>query len=145
MESLIKILTSNIITITGSIIVILCFIAPGYMFIFIWDREKFMSMKMDKLLMLSFSITWLAFIPNSFIGIIFTFYDIFKEQENISISIIVYSIMALLFTVIEILSCIFLQMISKDKIKQIKKCILIYGVATFICIIIFLMIKILLI
>ena len=104
-----------------------------------------MSMKMDKLLMLSFSITWLAFIPNSFIGIIFTFYDIFKKQENISISIIVYSIMALLFTVIEILSCIFLQMISKDKIKQIKKCILIYGVATFICIIIFLMIKILLI
>ena len=145
MESLIKILTSNIITIAGSIIVILCFIAPGYMFIFIWDREKFMSMKMDKLLMLSFSITWLAFIPNSFIGIIFTFYDIFKKQENISISIIVYSIMALLFTVIEILSCIFLQMISKDKIKQIKKCILIYGVATFICIIIFLMIKILLI
>ena len=64
MDKLIEFLTSKI---GYTIAVVLGFIIPGVMFIFIWNRELYMELDIIKLLLLSFGITFLLFIPIFFI------------------------------------------------------------------------------
>lgn len=142
MEKLIEVLTSNIFGIICSLIVILGFVAPGAMFIFIWNKELFKKMTMGKLVILSFGITNLAFIPNAMIGIMFWTYDKVYETNSLIINTIAYFILALIFALLEILSCIFLQIVCEDKAKQIKTCVKTYGIATVVCIILFFIIKV---
>ncbi|MED9966933.1 MAG: hypothetical protein UFJ18_09085 [Blautia sp.] len=61
MSELIKILNDKI---GYTLTVILGFLVPGFMFIFIWNRTLFMDMDVIKLLLLSFGISFLVFIPN---------------------------------------------------------------------------------
>lgn len=50
MEAVVSFMTTNIIAIVGTIILILGFIALGCVFIFIWNRELYMKMKMTCIL-----------------------------------------------------------------------------------------------
>lgn len=60
MDKLVEFLTSKI----GYVLVaILGFFVPGNVFMFIWNRELYMDMNVIKLIMLSFSIPFITFIP----------------------------------------------------------------------------------
>ena len=60
MDELIKFLTTKI---GYTLTIILGFIVPGNMFVFVWNRNLYMEMNIIKLLLLSFGIPFLIFIP----------------------------------------------------------------------------------
>ena len=61
MDKLVKFLTKKV----GYVLaVILGFIAPGNVLLFAWDRNLYLEMDVVKLLILSFSISFITFIPN---------------------------------------------------------------------------------
>lgn len=61
MDELIKFLTSKFGYTIGAI---LGFGLPGNLFIFVWDREVYLDMNVIKLLILSFAISFVLFVPN---------------------------------------------------------------------------------
>lgn len=63
MKDLLKFITSNKKYIVIAIIIFIGFITPGMLMIFRWDKELFLSLSEEKLLMLSFVITFAVFIP----------------------------------------------------------------------------------
>lgn len=60
MDELIKFLASKI---GYTLAIILGFIVPGVMFVFVWNRSLYMELDIIKLLLLSFGISFLLFIP----------------------------------------------------------------------------------
>lgn len=64
MDELIKFLTSKI---GYTLIGILGFGLPGNLFIFVWNRSLYLDMDIIKLLILSFGIPFMVFIPNVFL------------------------------------------------------------------------------
>lgn len=68
MDKLIEFLTTKI---GYTIAVVLGFLIPGNMFIFIWRRDLYLEMDIIKLLLLSFGIPFLIYIPNFIVGILY--------------------------------------------------------------------------
>lgn len=93
--------------------VILGFIAPGNILLFVWNQSLYMEMDVVKLLVLSFGISYIAFIPNLLIAFIASNTLDKKGEINrypIKFQFIFYSISAIGITCIELLLAIFYRL-----------------------------------
>lgn len=70
MEKLVEFLTERI-KIGYSILVIMGFLLPGSMFVFIWNRDVYIALDIFQLILLSISIPFLLFIPNFLVCLCF--------------------------------------------------------------------------
>lgn len=60
-----------------ALVAILFFGFPGFIFVFVWNREVFITIDIFKLILLSFAITFMIFIPNA----IYSAYTIMLEEK----------------------------------------------------------------
>lgn len=109
MEELVKFLTSKIgYTLTA----ILGFGLPGNLFIFVWNREIYLEMDILKLIILSFAITFIVYIPNIFlITSVCKFFDAILKRRISSDQFIFSSIVC---TMIEMIVAMIIKIISPN-------------------------------
>lgn len=86
MDELIKFLTTKI---GYTLTIILGFIVPGNMFVFVWNRNLYMEMNIIKLLLLSFGIPFLIFIPCGVFSLLLVYImeKILKKESSFSMYI----------------------------------------------------------
>lgn len=86
MDELIKFLTTKI---GYTLTIILGFIVPGNMFVFVWNRNLYMEMNIIKLLLLSFGISFLIFIPCGVFSLLLVYImeKILKKESSFSMYI----------------------------------------------------------
>lgn len=124
------------------LVIILGFIAPGNVFLFIWNRSLYMEMDVIKLLILSFGITYIAFIPNSVLGILVYFIHKKREKENqftTKFQFIFYTSFTMILTVIELLTYIFFKLCGSK--QTLSSFVIEFGIGIGIAIIILLLYK----
>ena len=93
------------------LVIILGFIAQGNMFIFVYDKSLYMEMDVAKLLILSFGISFITYIPNAII--MFLIYWIQKVREkgySLKFQFLFYSISAMLLTDTDLLTYVFFKL-----------------------------------
>ena len=119
MDKLVKFLTKKV----GYVLaVILGFIAPGNVLLFAWDRNLYLEMDVVKLLILSFSISFITFIPNLIASfIIYFIHGRDKVLDNINkaevkFDLLYYTGIAIVLTVSEIAGVVFMA-ISTENFK----------------------------
>ena len=79
MDRLIEFLTTKV----GYVLtVILGFIVPGNVLIFVWNRNVYLEIDIIKLLILSFSISFVALIPNLIVVIAMNFINGVNKSSN---------------------------------------------------------------
>lgn len=124
--------------------VILGFIAPGNLFLFVWNRSLYVEMDVIKLLILSFGITYIVFIPNTIIFMLL--YSIHKKREKekqmqftVKFQFVVYSACTMLLTVIELLTYIFYNVCGIQ--VTLNNLVSYFGIGTAITIVILLFYK----
>lgn len=119
MDKLVEFLTKKV----GYVLaVILGFIAPGNVLLFAWDRNLYLEMDVVKLLILSFSISFITFIPNLIASfIIYFIHGRDKVLDNINkaevkFDLLYYTGIAIVLTISEIAGVVFMA-ISTENFK----------------------------
>lgn len=115
MDKLIEFLTTKV----GYVLkIVLGFIAPGNVLIFVWNRNMYLEMDIVKLLILSFSISFITFIPNLILTIIIYFiHGGDKELDNkaeTKFDVLYYTGSAIVLAVIEIIITIFMAICTDN-------------------------------
>lgn len=98
MDELIKFLTSKLGYTLGAI---LGFGLPGNLFIFVWDRELYLDMNLIKLLILSFAISFVLFIPNILLFVMVI--GIIENIRKIQLEAWAVLLLTICFTVLEMI------------------------------------------
>lgn len=112
MDELVKYLTSKM---GYTLAIIFGFGVPGNVLIFMWNRELYLEMDIFKLLIISFGIPFMLFIPNLILVIemmILRSHFSKKEDESLNLDITIGT--ALVFNVIEIGFIIALKINNSD-------------------------------
>ena len=137
MDELVKYLTSKM---GYTLAIIFGFGVPGNVLIFMWNRELYLEMDIFKLLIISFGIPFMLFIPNLILVIemmILRSYFSKKEDESSNLDITIGT--ALVFNVIEIGFIIALKINNSD--FTVASCWKIVIVAIVFCSIAFMVIE----
>lgn len=109
MDELIKFLTSKI---GHTLTAILGFGLPGNLFIFVWNRNLYLEMDIIKLLILSFAISFMIFVPNVFLcTTICMAFDAVKKEKT---SLYQLLFLPIIFTVTEIIVAMMVKIISPN-------------------------------
>lgn len=109
MDELIKFLTSKI---GYTLTTILGFGLPGNLFIFVWNRNLYLEMDIIKLLILSFAISFMIFIPNLFLCTsICMALDAVKKEKT---SLYQLLFLPIIFTVTEMILAMMIKIISPN-------------------------------
>ena len=98
---------------TYVLVVILGFIAQGNMLVFVYDKSLYMEMDVVKLLILSFGISFITYIPNAIIIFLLYWIQKAREKENeysLKFQFLFYSISAMVLTDVELLTYIFFKL-----------------------------------
>lgn len=134
MEKLVEFLTTKL----GYVLmIILGFIAPGNILIFVWNKDIYLAMDVIKLLVLSFGVSFVTFIPNLIVVIII--YFIHGNEKEIDTKQkfkfdVLYCIgVTVVMNITEIISAIFLEICGR---RQLKDYVMWFGVTIFVAIII---------
>lgn len=117
--------------------IILGFIAPGNILLLVWDTQLYMEMDVVKLLILSFGITYTAFIPNTVIGMLLYFiHKSYEKNEDISVKVqfLFYFGITIVLTAVEILTYVFFNLCGIN--QPLSDAVFKFGIGTVIIIII---------
>lgn len=95
------------------LVIILGFIAQGNMFIFVYDKSLYMEMDVAKLLILSFGISFITYIPNAIIMFLIYWIQKVRDREkeySLKFQFLFYSISAMVLTDVELLTYVFFKL-----------------------------------
>ncbi len=115
MDKLIEFLTTKV----GYVLtVILGFIAPGNVLIFAWNRELYLELDIIKLLILSFSISFITLIPNLIVTFIIYFIHerdkALDNKEEAKFDLLYYTGAAIVLAVVEIVCAVFMAICTEN-------------------------------
>ena len=118
MEKLVEFLTTKL----GYVLmIILGFIAPGNVLIFVWNRDIYLAMDVIKLLILSFAVSFIAFIPNLIAVIIIYFIHGYEKEldtkQKFKFDVLYCIGCTVAINIIEMIGIIFLEICGKNQLK----------------------------
>lgn len=118
MEKLVEFLTTKL----GYVLmIILGFIAPGNVLIFVWNRDIYLAMDVIKLLILSFAVSFIAFIPNLIAVIIIYFIHGYEKEldtkQKFKFDVLYCIGCTVVINIIEMIGIIFLEICGKNQLK----------------------------